>query len=117
MHTSLNIGGSVYGNVNYNATINGAQNVVNKVESAELKAALEQLMATSIKLAEALPEAERGKVAALTKEVVDEASAPAPNKAKLQLSRDGLVEAAKAVASIAPYIATAVGAVLGILGA
>ena len=116
MNSELNIGGNVIGNVNYNATINGAQSVVNNVTSPDLKAALEQLLDVSGKLADALPEAERGKVAALTKKVVDEATAPAPDKAELQLSKDGLIEAAKAVAGMAPSIATAVGAVLAILG-
>ncbi|MBX3713071.1 MAG: hypothetical protein KF800_14010 [Lysobacter sp.] len=116
VNTELNIGGNVYGNVNYNATINGAQNVVNNISSPDLKAALEQLLAASGKLADALPVAERGKVAALTKEVIDEATAPAPDNAKLQISKNGLVEAAKAVAGMAPSIATAVGAVLAILG-
>lgn len=116
MSTTLNIGGNVYGNVNYNAIIHGAQNIVNNVAAPDLKAALEQLLATSGKLADALPLAERGKVAALTKEVVDEATAPAPDNAKLQLSKDGLIEAAKAIAGMAPSIVTAVGAVLAILG-
>ncbi|GGA40933.1 hypothetical protein [Dyella nitratireducens] len=116
MNSQMNIGGNVYGNVNYNATINGSQNVVNNISSPDLKAALEQLLAASGKLADALPAAERGRVAALTKEVVDEATAPAPDKVKLQISKDGLIEAAKAVAGMAPSIATAVGAVLGILG-
>ncbi|MCP1375145.1 hypothetical protein [Dyella lutea] len=116
VNTQLNIGGNVGGNVNYNATINGSQNVVNNVASPDLKAALEQLLAASGKLADALPAAEQSKVAALTKEVIDEATAPAPDKAKLQLSKDGLIDAAKAIAGMAPFIAKAVGAVLGILG-
>jgi hypothetical protein len=116
MNSEMRIGGNVYGNVNYNATINAAQNVVNNMASPDLKAALEQLLTASGKLADALPLAERGKIAALTKEIVDEATAPTPDNAKLLVSKDGLIEAAKTVAGMAPSIATAVSAVLAILG-
>jgi hypothetical protein len=116
MNSEMRIGGNVYGNVNYNATINAAQNVVNNMASPDLKAALEELLIASGKLADALPLAERGKIAALTKEIVDEATAPTPDNAKLLVSKDGLIEAAKTVAGMAPSIATAVSAVLAILG-
>jgi hypothetical protein len=108
--------GNSIGQINVDAVFVNATNVVNQAAAGPTKDALEQLLAQSRELAARLPEADREEVAKHTETIAREVSSTKPHAGILSISAQGLVDAAKAVAEMAQPIATAVAAVLGIVG-
>lgn len=108
--------GNNSGQVNVDSTFTNSTNIIGSTDAGELKTALEQLLAATRQLAAQLPEAQREQVAKRTETIAREAASSQPDKEILGISAKGLIDAAKTVAELAKPIATAVGAVLGILG-
>ena len=108
--------GNTFGQINVETSFTNATNVVNQSGAGPMKDALEQLLAQTRQLVDKLPQDQREDAAKNAETIAREAASKKPNPGILSLSAKGLVEAATAVAEMAKPIATAVGAVLGILG-
>lgn len=114
---SVTIGGSNYGPINVAGTFVNTGKIIAGTQDSELKTALETLHDLTKKLAEQKPDAsDKEQVANQAEALAKAAVAAKPDKSMLQVTGKGLIEAAKTVAGMAGPIATAVGAVLGILG-
>lgn len=114
---NANFGGPNYGVVNL-GTISAAIAINNNIDNNALRGAVDSVITE----ANALANQARGVNPALEKRVgelaqrfVDEASSKEPSKSTLSATKDGLIEAAEAIAGIAGPITTAVSAVLKIL--
>ena len=116
--STINVSGSdnTFGQINVETSFTNATNVVNQAGAGPMKDALEQLLAQTRQLVEKLPEDQREDAAKNAETIAREAASKKPNTGILSISAKGLVEAATAVADMAKPIATAVVAVLGILG-
>lgn len=86
------------------------------VSSTPLEQELDQLTKLIEQLATQLPADQAKAVRDDLTSLKQEAAREQPRRKWYELSADGLLEAAKAVAGMAPAIAKSVGAVLGILG-
>ena len=101
-------------------TAHNIQNSFNKVAGADvqapLKNALKELTTKVAELAKQLPPEKAEAVSKDLSTLTSEAVSKEPRKAWYELSGSGLVEAAKSVAEMAAPVATAVKAVLALLG-
>jgi hypothetical protein len=116
--STINISGSgnTFGQINVETTFTNSTAIVNQAPTGPIKDALEKMLEQAKQLALKLPEEQREDVAKNTEALAREAASKKPNAGILSISAKGLIEAAKTVAEMAKPIATAVGAVLGILG-
>ena len=106
----------IFGQINVDTSFTNATNVVNLGATGPMKDALEQLLKQTLQLVDKLPEDQREDAAKNAETIAREATSKKPTPGILLISGKGLVEAATAVAEMAKPIATAVGAVLGVLG-
>lgn len=84
---------------------------------AELQEALKQLSQTVSELQDAVADPEhKARVGRYLDNLAAEAKAEKPDQSLLKVSGEGLIEAAKTVATMAAPVATAVKVVLGLLG-
>lgn len=98
------------------STFASTEHAIGAAPESELKTALASLQALVVQLADRLPDPEdKEQVANHADALAKTALAAKPNRSMLEVTGKGLVDAAKAVAEMAAPIATAVGAVLGIL--
>lgn len=115
---STNYGTRIEGDVNILGPVKDAFNTINNIdtrspEKKNLQALLKALHAETAKLIEALPdkdEAER--TARNLRNLTEEATAKKPDRKWFEVSAEGLLEAAKAVASLTAPVTAAVRAVL-----
>lgn len=119
MNTHIQLGNvTVSGDFNL-VTAENIQNSFNKAANSEvstgLKEALKDLTTKTAELAKKLPEEMAEEVSKNLATLTAEAVSKAPRKKWYELSADGLLEAAKTVASMAAPIATAVSTVLALL--
>lgn len=116
--STINVSGSgnTFGQINIETSFSNATNVVNQAAAGPLKDALEQLLAATRQLVDRLPADQREDAAKNAEAIAREAASKKPHAGILSISAKGLLEAATAVAEMAKPVATAVGAVLGILG-
>ena len=103
--------------VNIETSFNHSSNIVNAMPATALKDQFEILMGLCRQLAARLPDpADQERIANYTDAFIKASSAAKPDKSMLRITAEGLKEAAQTVAEIAAPIATAVGAVLRIIG-
>ena len=118
MNTSITLGNvTVSGDFNL-VTAKSIENSFNKAATAPdpaLGTALKALSTQVAELVKQLPPDKKEAAARDLETLTTEATSKAPRKAWYELSAEGLKDAAKAVAGMAGPIATAVGAVLGLL--
>lgn len=107
----------VSGNLAVADTIQNSFNAIAATENPRLKEALDQLAQLVARLCQSLPADDQEIAARRLKSVVEEANAKKPDRSVLAVSANGLLEAAKAVASMVEPIKTAVTGVLSMLGA
>lgn len=105
---------------NSNVVIGDAiQSVTNTITQApasdELKQALLQLTRTVEQMAAQLPKEKQQEVAQDLRTLTEETTKPAPRRAWYELSANGLIEAAQAVAGLGPPVVEAVKVVLGLV--
>ena len=115
-----NFSGTFYGDVNANQVVaDNIQNSLNRVEAAEvsdeLKARLQDVNKLVQDLVKRLPPDEQEKASRNLDELTKQATAKKPDRRWYEVSAEGLIEAAKAVADFAKPVATAVQAVLALL--
>jgi hypothetical protein len=124
-NTTVTIGNSYgttvvgHGNsVSVSAAFANTGTMISHVESTELKTALTSLEQLIRQLVQRFPDdADKQAIANKAEAMTKEAIAPKPDKSMLKVTGRGLVEAAKTMADLAAPIATAVAAVLSLLGA
>jgi GTPase len=106
-----------YGQINVAGTFVNNGTIINGIGDTKLKSATEALNRLAEQLAAKLPDVgDKEAVANKTQAIIREAAAKKPDADLLKVTGKGLIEAARTVAEMAKPIATAVGAVLGILG-
>ena len=116
-NNTVNVQGDNYGQINVAGTFVNNGTIINGIGDTKLKSATEALNKLAEQLAAKLPDvADKEAVANKTQAIVREAAAKKPDADLLKVTGKGLIEAARTVAEMAKPIATAVGAVLGILG-
>jgi len=116
---STNYGARIEGDVNILGAVTDAFNTINNIdtsspEKASLQALLKTLHAETSKLIEALPDKDDAERAARNlRNLTEAATAKKPDPKWFEVSAEGLLEAAKAVAALTAPVTTAVKAVLG----
>lgn len=111
------VGGDLTGIVNIDSTFTNTGQIIQGAGNDQLKAALGTLKDLTAQLVEKIPDAgQKEEVANRLEAMAKAATSAKPDKGMLAFTGKGLVDAAKTVAEMAGPIATAVGAVLGILG-
>lgn len=104
------------GNLTVADSIQHSFNAIQKAANPDLEKALESLARQVSSLCQQLPVEDQETVSRRLKSLVEEASAKKPDPSVLAVSAGGILEAAKAVASMIEPIRTAVTGVLSMLG-
>lgn len=114
---STNYGPRIGGNVVIHGAVTDAFNTVNNIDTADpkgqdLQALLRTLHAEVTELIKALPDAQAERAAKNLRNLTEEATSQTRDRKWFDLSAEGLLDAAKAVASLTDPVTTAVKAVL-----
>lgn len=114
---STNYGTRIEGNVNILGPVQNAFNTINNIdtssaEAKSLQSLLKALHEETTKLIKALPDDEAERAARNLRNLTEAATAKKPDRKWFEVSAEGLLDAAKAVASLTSPVTTAVKAVL-----
>lgn len=114
---SITYGTRIAGNVVIHGAVTDAFNTINNIDTADskgqdLQALLRSLHAEVTELIKALPDAQAERAAKSLRNLTEEATSQSRDRKWFELSAEGLLDAAKAVASLTEPVTTAVKAVL-----
>lgn len=117
---SHNHGPRIHGDLTIHGDVQNAFNTINQIDTGTgqgktLQGLLTDLHREVTRLIDALPEGQRPKVARSLRTLTEEAASAQPDRRWFQLSAEGLIDAAKAVAAFTEPVTAAVKAVLAFL--
>ena len=109
-------GGTFNAPVGINQAFSNCYNTAQAAPQPDVQQALKALIAEVEKIHPQLSEGERGKAEKRLKTLTEAAAQPEPDKEQIAFSGNGLIEAAKTCAEMAPSVVGAVKTVLGLFG-